>query len=92
MFKKGDIVKGLVTGAMYECLKDENIFDGVVECRCIAAPLQIGAKTKVGDIKHLLTTGIERVAPASIPVSTQQSEKVDDLIELRRSIKQFFTF
>lgn len=91
MFKKGDVVEGIKSGAIYECLEDEK--DGLVNCKCIVASPLPRTKAQLGYEAHLPSPNLKLVT--SPPISAIEDlaieEKTDDLVEMRRELKRLFS-
>lgn len=89
MYKKGDVVKGRLSGAIYECMEDE-IIGEKVRVRCIKTSSSRTHPVTVGDEYEVPVENIELcILPSATPVQTEKQE-INDLIEMRRSLKQFF--
>jgi hypothetical protein len=88
MFKKGDVVEGLLSKALYECLEEEKDDCILVECLVTGnGGMTVGSRGLVPVDRLILWQG-----PAAVPVPEEiekQKEPGKDLIEARRALKKF---
>lgn len=89
MYKKGDVVKGLNSGAIYQCLEDEDTARGEVSVECIIASPHPGNNAQVG---YKAQISVENLAPYNMAAASpamQEKIEAESLVEQRRALRSF---